>query len=115
MRRLETILQIRKKAAFPNVISKPIIYIFFKNFTNNRKKTTKQSGQCPIQGLFDSVELFAQKDEKHYFKKVQSLPNNFFLKVVPATFLLIYFLSLNKRTCQTREKILFHFKSYFRF
>ena len=37
------------------------------------------------------------------------------LKVVSATFVLVYFLSLNESTCQTRKNVfLFHFKSSFR-
>ena len=40
-RRPKTILKIRKKATFLKVISNPIIYKFFKDFTNHRKKTNK--------------------------------------------------------------------------
>ena len=39
-RKSKTILEIRKKATFLLVINKAIIYKFFKDFTNHRKKTT---------------------------------------------------------------------------
>ena len=34
-------MKIRKKATFLKVINNPIIYIFFKDFTNHRKKTNR--------------------------------------------------------------------------
>ena len=37
----ETILEIRKMPTFHEVINKPIIYKFFIDFTNNRKKTKR--------------------------------------------------------------------------
>ena len=40
-RRPRTILEIRKKATFFYVINNPIIYKFFKDFTNYRKKTDR--------------------------------------------------------------------------
>ena len=42
--RPETILEIRKKATFLLLINNPIIYKFFKDFTNHRKKTNKAVG-----------------------------------------------------------------------
>ena len=40
-RRPKTILEIRKKTTFLKVISNPIIYKFFQDFTNHRKKTNR--------------------------------------------------------------------------
>ena len=40
-RRPETILESRKEATFLEVINKPFIYKFFKDFTNHRKKTNR--------------------------------------------------------------------------
>ena len=40
-RRPETILGIREKATFIEVINNPIMYKFFKNLTNHRKKTNR--------------------------------------------------------------------------
>ena len=37
----KTILEIRKKATFMLVINKPVIYKFFKDFTNHRKKSSR--------------------------------------------------------------------------
>ena len=42
LRRTKTILEIRKKARFFKVIKNPIIYEFFKDFTNHRKKTNRE-------------------------------------------------------------------------
>ena len=39
--RPKTILEIRKMATFPQVINNPIIYKFFKDFINHRKKTNR--------------------------------------------------------------------------
>ena len=36
-------MEIRKKASFLQLIQNPIIYKFFKEFTNHRKKTNKQA------------------------------------------------------------------------
>ena len=41
LRRPKTILEIRKKATFLYVINNPIIYKFFKNSTNHRKKNNR--------------------------------------------------------------------------
>ena len=41
MRRPKTILEIRKKATFLLVINNPIIFKFFRDFTNHRKKTKR--------------------------------------------------------------------------
>ena len=41
LRKPKTILEIRKKDIFLNVISNPIICKFFKDFTNHRKKTNR--------------------------------------------------------------------------
>ena len=41
LRRTESILEIRKKIIFLEVINKRIIYKFFKDFTNHRKKTNR--------------------------------------------------------------------------
>ena len=38
-RRTKTIMEIRKKATFPQMMNNLIIYTFFKDFTNHRKKT----------------------------------------------------------------------------
>ena len=40
-RRTETILEMRKKASFLQVINKPIIYNFFKDFSKHGKKTNR--------------------------------------------------------------------------
>ena len=41
MENSETLLEIRKKSSYLEVINKPIIYIYIRNITNNRKKTNK--------------------------------------------------------------------------
>ena len=53
MRRPETILEIRKKATFLEVINKPIICKFSKDFTNHRKKTNKEVAfsRKPLTGI----------------------------------------------------------------
>ena len=42
MRRPENILEFRQKATFLEMINKPIIYKFLKDFTNHSKKATNK-------------------------------------------------------------------------
>ena len=41
LRRLKTILEIEERPYFSRVINNPVIYRFFKDFTNYRKETTR--------------------------------------------------------------------------
>ena len=53
-KRPETTLKIRERNKFPRTIVKPIIYKFFKDITNNRKKTTRAVifGYRPLPNIF---------------------------------------------------------------
>ena len=71
LRRPKTILEIIKKTTFLEVIDKPIIYKFFKDFTNHRKKTILAVDLYPtLLNTRSTNETFQQSGKQDSFRHV---------------------------------------------
>ena len=98
-------------------------YLSFVTNSKQKKKTLMDSFHrykyfskqfwCPLDGTTEfSISIFIRFYFKKYFgvKMLFKIQVSYILKVVSATFVLVYFLNLNESTCQTKKNV-FYFSS----